>query len=73
MKFTQDVAKLGITVTSLIWPSNAGASERIDQLAANTEDHQVTLTTPGLYVYVCKLHPYMLGAVIVDDTATEGT
>src|SRR5262249_36394612 len=28
--------------------------------------------TPGLYVFVCKIHPYMLGAVIVDDPNTAG-
>jgi len=60
------------TVTSLIWPSNAKPGELIDQDAANTNNHQVTLATPGLYVFVCKLHPYMLGAVIVDDPATKG-
>lgn len=31
----------------------------------------VGLDTPGLYVFVCKIHPYMLGAVIVDDPATN--
>lgn len=36
------------------------------------ENHHVTLTTPGLHVFVCKLHPYMLGAVIVNDVATPG-
>jgi hypothetical protein len=41
------------------------------QEAANMRDHEVTLTTPGLYVWVCKLHPYMLGAVIVDDPNTK--
>jgi DNA-binding beta-propeller fold protein YncE len=40
--------------------------------AANMDDHHVTLTTPGLYVWVCKLHPYMLGAVVVDDPTTNG-
>jgi len=41
--------------------------------AANTDNHHVKLNTPGLYVWVCKLHPYMLGAVIVDDpTTTDG-
>ena len=60
------------TVTSLVWPSNAKPGELIDQDAANTSNHQVTLTTPGLYVFVCKLHPYMLGAVIVDDGTTPG-
>ena len=30
----------------------------------------MTLNTPGLYVFVCKVHPYMLAGVIVDDPAT---
>ena len=60
------------TVTSLIWPSTALASEKIDQDTANMDTHTVTLTTPGLHVFVCKLHPYMLGAVIVDDATTPG-
>ena len=64
------------TVTSLIWPSDAPefAPGRgvIDQEVANKENHEVTLTTPGLYVFVCKLHPYMLGGVIVNDAATPG-
>ena len=63
------------TVTSLVWPSNApkdDPNQLIDQPAANQDNHHVTLRTPGLYVYVCKLHPYMLGAVIVDDKTTEG-
>ncbi|MBH0186763.1 MAG: copper oxidase [Nitrospira sp.] len=60
------------TVTSLIWPAPALATEKIDQDEANTATHHVTLTTPGLYVFVCKLHPYMLGGVIVNDAATPG-
>ena len=60
------------TVTSLIWPSTALASEKIDQIAANTDSHSITLNTPGLYVFVCKLHPYMLGGVIVDDAGSTG-
>lgn len=60
------------TITSLIWPSTAGANEKIDQDIANMDDQQVTLSTPGLYVFVCKLHPYMLGAVIVDKNANDG-
>ena len=31
----------------------------------------VTLDEPGLYVFVCKIHPYMLSAVIVDDPKTQ--
>jgi hypothetical protein len=64
------------TVTSLIWPSNAKQDEPnkelIDQEAANQDSHHLTLNTPGLYVFVCKLHPYMLGGVIVDDAGTPG-
>ena len=29
------------------------------------------LDTPGLYVFVCKIHPYMFGAVIADDPETN--
>lgn len=60
------------TVTSLIWPSDATPAERIDQDKANKDDHEVTLTAKGLYVFVCKLHPYMLAGVVVDDSTTEG-
>ena len=71
VKFTQFVESRH-TVTSLIWPSTATASEMIDQPMANTDSHSVTLNTPGLYVFVCKLHPYMLGGVIVDNAGTSG-
>jgi hypothetical protein len=57
------------TVTSLIFPGASTVSERIDQPTANKDDQEVTLNTPGLYVFVCKVHPYMLGGVIVDDPA----
>jgi DNA-binding beta-propeller fold protein YncE/plastocyanin len=30
----------------------------------------VGLETPGLYVFVCKIHPYMFSAVVVDDPNT---
>lgn len=64
------------TITNLIWPENAPEFEKgrgvIDQDTANTANHEVTLTEPGLYVFVCKLHPYMLGGVIVDDQNTPG-
>lgn len=32
----------------------------------------VDLETPGLYVFVCQVHPYMFAAVINDDPATAG-
>jgi DNA-binding beta-propeller fold protein YncE len=65
VKFEQ-VVESRHTVTTLISPTGALPSERIDQSSANTDPHQVTLNTEGLYVFVCKLHPYMLGAVIVN-------
>ena len=60
------------TITSLIWPVDATPAERLDQDKANKDDHDVVLRTPGLHVFVCKLHPYMLAGVIVDDSKTEG-
>ena len=59
------------TVTSLIWPAGSTPAERIDQDKANQDDHDVVLRTPGLHVFVCKLHPYMLAGVIVDDPDTK--
>ncbi len=61
------------TVTSLIWPVDATPAERLDQDKANKDDHEVLLTTPGLHVFVCKLHPYMLAGVIVDDPDTKNS
>ena len=58
------------TVTSLIFPSAVAESEKLAQPAANYDNHHVKLTTPGLTVFVCKVHPYMLGGVIVDDPNT---
>jgi DNA-binding beta-propeller fold protein YncE len=74
--FTQNSATSGRTseslhtVTSLIFPAAAVDSEKLAQPAANDANHHVILKTPGLYVFVCKVHPYMLGGVIVDDPKT---
>lgn len=58
------------TRTSLIYPTGAVG------MPFNTEPRKggdsVTLRTPGLYVFSCGIHPYMFGAVIVDDPATTG-
>ncbi|MBA2658525.1 MAG: multicopper oxidase domain-containing protein [Nitrosospira sp.] len=48
------------------------ASMPFDQSRAYKGGGIVKLTTPGLYVFTCKVHPYMFGAVIVDDPETEG-
>lgn len=57
------------TATSLAFPTGA-SSMPYDQDNAFRGTEDVTLTDPGLYVFVCKLHPFMLGAAIVDDPAT---
>src|SRR5687767_6304964 len=69
--FNMDESNTVHTVTSLLWPTGA-ANMPFDQPAAFNGDTQVTLDDAGLYVFVCKLHPFMLGAVIVDDPSTTG-
>ncbi len=58
------------TRTSLIYPTGAAG------MPFNTKPKKggdsITLTTPGLYVFTCSIHPYMFGAVIVDNPATTG-
>lgn len=64
------------TITTLLWPSEADAGEHhaipFDQSKAYRGGAIVKLDTPGLYVFTCKIHPYMFGAVIVDDPSTTG-
>jgi len=57
------------TASSLLFPTGA-SSMPFDQDKAFQGTEDVTLTDPGLYVFVCKLHPFMLGGIIVDDPAT---
>jgi DNA-binding beta-propeller fold protein YncE len=59
------------TASSLLYPTGA-AHMPFDQPRAYRGVEEVRVTTPGLYVFLCKLHPFMLGAVIVDDPATQG-
>lgn len=59
------------TVTSLIFPTGAQWMP-FDQPKASKSSQSVTLQTPGLYVFTCKVHPYMFGAVIVDNPSTQG-
>ena len=59
------------TVTSLIFPTGASGMP-FDSGTVDDQVVNVTLTTPGLYVFTCKIHPYMFAAVIVDDPATQG-
>ena len=43
-----------------------------DQMTPYRGGGIVQLEKPGLYLFTCKIHPYMLGAMIVDDPKTEG-
>jgi len=58
------------TMTSLIFPTGAAGMPFDTEATKGSRD--VVLSTPGLYVFVCKIHPYMLGAVIVDNPKTAG-
>ena len=57
------------TTTSLVWPTGA-ASMPFD--SGTPGEGELTLTTPGLYVFFCKVHDFMAAAVVVDDPATPG-
>lgn len=59
------------TFTSLLYPTGA-LHMPFDQPSAFRGTRNIQLTTPGLYVFVCKLHPFMLAATIVNDTSTDG-
>jgi YVTN family beta-propeller protein len=58
------------TRTSLLFPTRAVNMPFDTPHRKGSDD--VMLHTPGLYVFTCKIHPYMFGAVIVDDPATPG-
>ncbi|SDY93182.1 Multicopper oxidase [Nitrosomonas sp. Nm33] len=68
------------TVTNLLWPSDAGKNDHggdhfmipIDETKAYRGGGIVQLNVPGLYVFTCKIHPFMFAAVIVDDPKTDG-
>jgi len=59
------------TITSLLWP--AGAKDfPVDQEKPSNVSVTTAFDKPGLYVFTCKVHPYMFGAVLVDNPDTEG-
>jgi DNA-binding beta-propeller fold protein YncE/plastocyanin len=58
------------TISSLLWPTGA-PNMPFDQMTAYRGGAIVQLEKPGLYVFTCKIHPYMLGAVIADDPRTS--
>jgi len=57
------------TITSLLWPTGA-SNMPYDQITTYRGGGIVQLDKPGLYLFTCKIHPYMLGGMIVDDPNT---
>lgn len=57
------------TITSLLWPTGA-MHMPFDETTSYDGGGIVQLHDPGLYVFTCKVHPYMFGGVIVDDLTT---
>jgi DNA-binding beta-propeller fold protein YncE len=60
------------TFTSLVYPEGAQHMPFDQPSAFRAGSRTVTLDDPGLYVFVCKVHPFMLAATVVDDPATAG-
>jgi hypothetical protein len=60
------------TFTSLVYPAGAQHMPFDQPSAFRAASKSVTLNDPGLYVFVCKVHPFMLAATIVDDPDTDG-
>jgi YVTN family beta-propeller protein len=63
------------TAVSLIWPSGAhhmpfDVDLNPPVLGGDQKPFTVNLVEKGLYVFYCDIHPYMFGAVIVDDPST---
>jgi DNA-binding beta-propeller fold protein YncE len=59
------------TVSSIVWPVGAKNVPFVQQ-GSFTGETEFELSAPGLYVFQCRVHPYMLGAVVNDDPATPG-
>jgi len=53
------------TVTLLIKPT--GSSVEMDQDQSKMGNLTVEFDVPGVYVFICKVHPYMTGVVAVRD------
>jgi DNA-binding beta-propeller fold protein YncE len=74
VKFISDPSRTDSnhTVSSLLWPKGAKNMPFDQDKAWKNGERTVDLQTPGLYAFVCKMHPFMLGAVIKDDPTTVG-
>jgi len=57
------------TRTSLLWPT--GATNMPFDTEPRKGSDSLVLHTPGLYVFTCKIHPYMFGAVIIDGNGLD--
>src|SRR5918993_1482439 len=58
------------TITSLLWPTGA-PNMPFDEMTTYRGGGIVQLEKPGLYVFTCKIHPYMFAGMIVDDPNTK--
>ncbi len=59
------------TISFIVWPEGA-KNMPYGQPGGVTGVHSVDLLTPGLYAWQCIIHPYMLGAAVIDDPSTPG-
>lgn len=79
VNFVMSDTKTTHTVTSLIYPMMRNVSNPSQFIPANhmpfdeTTSYNggaaMTLHTPGLYVFTCKVHPYMFASVVVQNPA----
>jgi len=68
----QNISPTNHTATNLAFPSNSplnsnGPHPFDSGVIKPGAQNSVMLSTPGLYVVFCEIHPYMFGAVIVND------
>jgi hypothetical protein len=59
------------TFTSIVWPEGA-KNMPFDTPGPVQGEFTVDLVDPGLYVWNCTIHPYMVAAAVIDDPATPG-
>jgi DNA-binding beta-propeller fold protein YncE/plastocyanin len=59
------------TVSFIVWPEGA-KNMPFTQPGGVTGEVSVNIETPGLYAWQCIIHPYMFGAVVIDDPGTPG-
>jgi 6-phosphogluconolactonase (cycloisomerase 2 family) len=71
VNFMMDGTNAVHTITSIMYPKGA-ANMPFDQMVAYKGGGIEHFIDPGLYVFACRLHPFMLAAIIVDDPSTAG-